>query len=375
MAGEVAVPIFSGDQDFYVPFFQVKIGGKAQGQDVVRDILSVSYKEDLLAIDTFEININNWDAKTLGFKYSDASLFDPGQEVELWMGYYNHDSKRLMVRGQITGLHPSFPSGGGSTLVVSGLNLLHKLRTEKRSFTYEKMTDSQIAKEIARLLKIDVRAKNPDEKEYGVLMQQDEYDIVFLMQRARFLGYDLFVEEVDDDGVAHPPLLVFERSTKVRRAAYELKYGRSLIDFKPDLTTANQVSEVTVRGWDSVNKKKIEYTAKRSEIDVKGVGKAGNQQAIEESFKQRREIISTKPIASVDEAKTMAVRALEENAKDMVKATGSTVGLPDLRAGSVLMIGGVGARFTGRYFVTATTHAIGDSGYTTQFECRREDVQ
>jgi phage protein D len=50
------------------------------------------------------------------------------------------------------------------------------------------------------------------------------------------------------------------------------------------------------------------------------------------------------------------------------------VGLPDLRAGSVVNIDGLGARFTGRYFVTSTTHAIGDGGYTTQFECRREEL-
>ena len=38
-------------------------------------------------------------------------------------------------------------------------------------------------------------------------------------------------------------------------------------------------------------------------------------------------------------------------------------------------IGGVGERFSGRYFVTDTTHAVGDSGYTTQFGCRREEVK
>src|SRR5262245_27432925 len=147
-----------------------------------------------------------------------------------------------------------------------------------------------------------------------------------------------------------------------------------MIDFKPDLTTANQMSEVTVHGWDRIKKEKIEYTAKRSEIGIKGVGDAGNQAAIEQSFNQRRDVIATKPIESVDEAKTLAVRTLEENAKDMVKASGSTVGLPDLRAGSVVMIDGAGKRFSGRHFVTATTHAIGDSGYTTQFECRREEL-
>jgi phage protein D len=59
----------------------------------------------------------------------------------------------------------------------------------------------------------------------------------------------------------------------------------------------------------------------------------------------------------------------------MLMGTGSTVGLPDLRASSVVYLDGLGKRFSGRYFVTGTTHTIGDSGYTTQFECRREDIQ
>ena len=137
-------------------------------------------------------------------------------------------------------------------------------------------------------------------------------------------------------------MLRFGRSLNVRQVTYQLTYGRSLIEFKPDLTTANQVGEVTVRGWDAVKKEKIEQTAKRSDIAIKGVGPKGNQAAIEQSFNQRKEIVATKPIESVAEAKTLAVRTLEENAKDMVKGSGSTVGLPDLRAGSVVQIDGLG---------------------------------
>jgi phage protein D len=64
----------------------------------------------------------------------------------------------------------------------------------------------------------------------------------------------------------------------------------------------------------------------------------------------------------------------ESNAKNMLQATGSTVGLPDLHAGSVVVIDGLGSRFSGRYFVVSTTHTVGDGGYTTQFECKREET-
>jgi len=368
------IPIYTG-QDFYVPHFEVKVAGKAQGQQVIGDILQVSYKDNIAELDSFDITINNWDAETRAFKYSDDDLFDPGKEVELWMGYFGKDSMRLMVKGMITALHPSFPSGGGSTLAISGLNLLHKLRNGEVSHAYVDKTDSEMAKVIADRLKIELKV-NPaqNEERYGYVLQSNEIDIIFLLNRARRAGYELYVQEDGANGSSNPPKLVFGVSEAPKLPTYELEYGRSLIEFKPELTTADQVAEVTVRSWDPVNKVKIEETAKRSEIGIKGVGAAGNQDAIDQAFKQRREVKASTPVNTRAEAKSLATQILTDNAKEMVKATGSTIGLPDLRAGGIVMIDGAGKRFSGRYFVTATTHTIGDSGYTTQFECRREEV-
>ena len=64
---------------------------------------------------------------------------------------------------------------------------------------------------------------------------------------------------------------------------------------------------------------------------------------------------------------------LQERQKSMVQASATTIGLPDLRAGQLVEILGLGSRFSGIYFITDTTHTIGDGGYTTQFNCRRED--
>ena len=40
----------------------------------------------------------------------------------------------------------------------------------------------------------------------------------------------------------------------LRPVTFELKWGTSLIDFKPTLTTANQVKSVTVNGWNRATK-------------------------------------------------------------------------------------------------------------------------
>jgi phage protein D len=146
-----------------------------------------------------------------------------------------------------------------------------------------------------------------------------------------------------------------------------------VVEFQPELTTARQVGKVTVRGWDAVKKEKIEFTATREHLKTKGLSAEGRIDAVEQSFGDREEVITHLPVPDVAEAERQAIAALDQIAKQMVKGNGSTLGLPDLRAGSYVQIDGMGKRFSGPYFVTATTHTISDGGYTTSFECRREE--
>src|SRR5258706_8940474 len=153
------------DQDLYVPSYKVILLGQKLGPEVVRDITSVTYKDSIDQIDSFEIALSNWDSgqstyqdiKQRKYKYSDQDLFDPGKKIELWMGYYgaNDTNLRKMLTGEITSLRPSFPASGQPTLAVSGQNLLHTLRREPVSAAYTKKKDSQIAAEIAKRLNID----------------------------------------------------------------------------------------------------------------------------------------------------------------------------------------------------------------------------
>lgn len=356
--------------DFYVPAFELRLRGRPVATDVVRDVISVTYKDNVAEIDSFEVVINNWDADLRRFKYSDETLFDPGAEIELSMGYRGGTGLEQLITGEITSLKPAFPSGGQPTLAVSGLNLLHRFRGKQESHTYADKTDSEIAKAVGSRLQVDVRTDPVNEPRHSYLVQDNLYDLVFLMERARANGYDLVVEEPP----GAPRRLYFGPSTQIRRASYRLVYGGSLIEFQPNLTTANQVGEVVVRGWDPIRKEKIEYRATLAELATQGLG-SGVAPGVQKSFEDRKEIVATKVVESPAEARRLAIETLQQIAKGLVTATGSTVGLPLLRAGSVIDVGGLGERFSGRYFVTDTTHAIGDAGYTTQFGCRREEVK
>jgi hypothetical protein len=53
-----------------------------------------------------------------------------------------------------------------------------------------------------------------------------------------------------------------------------------------------------------------------------------------------------------------------------IYATGTTVGMPEIRSGEVIKINGIGAAFSGSYKVKEATHTFdGISGYRTSFDC------
>ncbi len=366
MTATEPIPIYTGT-DFYVPHFEVTVGNRVQSGAVCRDVVQVTYKDGLEQIDTFELTVNNWDAESRKFKYHDRALFEPGRPVELKMGYLGAagGGLRTMIRGDISELRPAFPAGGQPTLVVSGQNVLHNFRSEQKSELHKEATYTEIARKVCARLKVPfVAAKVPlAEGEHEAVKQDNEFDVMFLMRLARLAGYDLVVTE--EKGQA---AIAFGPPNPTARPTYKLHYGRTLIEFQPKLSFAHQVEEVVVRGWDNEKGQEIDVTVGGGAL--KNKLKPGSPNPA----KGRKEVIGNRPVKDAAAARELAKATLALIHNEAVTASGSVVGLPDLRTGCTIHVAGLGLRFNGRYFVTGTTHTIGTSGYTTQFECRLEEL-
>lgn len=398
-------PIYLG-RDFYVPAFEVKVGGADVPMETLRDIIEVKYQDSIDEFDTFEITINNWDEITQDFKYTGPcngqpaeqgrdELFDPGQEIELWMGYFkplaaeqrnteDPEPLRLMLAGLITSLSPTFPAGGEPTLRVSGRNALMKMVTQQETHTYPaQLRDSDIAEQVGQRgnltlgnmripLEINQEAKGREAPHPEPVLQNNQYDILFLIQLAHQNGYDVVLKQRSNNGQPEQ-FLYFGPSTEEPPVTYLLEWGKSLVDFSPTLTTARQVNELTVRGWDSQRREPIAETVSRSDLPTRGLRDDDRLRRIEQGFQARHEIIVDRPFRNQQEARRFALDRLERLSKDLVTARSSTFGTPDLRAGRKIEIRKLGRTFDGQYFITSTTHSMGNSGYTTSFEARLEE--
>jgi hypothetical protein len=397
--------------DFSVPAYRVLLKGQPQPQ-LQQDIQSVTFHDSLTDVDSVDLVVDNWDpgdpvpgqAVQGKFRYHNTHIFDPWQDIEVWMGYYRQgqDNLQQMLVGEISSMSPAFPASGGSTLTVRALSFLHQFRIQQKTLQFRDKRESEIAQQLVndinkdaqkklkkikvQMLDKEVKDNKAHEEPRPYLEMHNQYPIVFLLQRSRDIGYYISIEDETDKTTGMRTVTFhYQLSTAVVRPTYVLEWGKSLISFSPTLQTARQVNAVTVNGWNVQTKKPISQTATRADLikdKQKKIVAPEDLGMVENQLSQKIEIVVDRGFKDEKTAKEVAEMTLRQLAQGLVEGKGKTIGLPDLRAGSKVRIcmnpldvdpsRPPVDRFSGIYQVTETTHTMNESGYTTDFTCRME---
>jgi phage protein D len=363
--------------DYYAPDYKILIEGQELDPESKGDILEVKVVMDMDNMTSFELNVNNWDDKTFSLKYDKRKsandiTYDLGSRVHVKMGYAGN--LLSMATGQITTLAPKFPESGSPTISISGLDGMLKLRDRKPTETdikkFVKKTDHEIAQIVASRNGLDVKVTKTTQQ-HDLVIQKNQDDAQFLMERAKRIDFDCFVQTAPKTG---KDTLYFVKPTDGRSSdptrIYVFTWGESLMSFMPQITLARQVSKVTVRGWSAEQKDVFSYTADKKDLPGGGSGTNGPQ-AAGENLNDKQEVVVDAPVTSQKEAQDLATSLLTERAYQFITGTGQVIGIPDLRPGDNLDLQGLGTRFSGEYYVKKVEHRLGNNGYMTQFDVRR----
>jgi phage protein D len=361
--------------EYYAPNFKVEVEGRELDPQAKGDVLEVKVTMDIDNLTSFDLTINNWDDKSFRFKYSDSQTFDVGNRVHIRMGYA--DQLRFMASGIISALTPNFPDSGPSTLGVRGIDPMMKLRDRKplphETKSWQNKADWQIVREIAERNKLRVSVRD-EGLPHPLVVQKNQDDAKFLMERAKRIDYDCYIRIDPDTGL---DTLYFQPPTDSRgggiQRIYNFVWGTSLISFSPQLNIGHQVGKVTVRGWNPRTKEPITYTATADDLPgAKSSGGESGPELAQKRLNDKQDVVVNQPVANLLEARNLALSLLRERAYGFLTGSGHVIGVPDLRPGVNVQLDGLGDRFSGEYYVTKVEHAIGGSGYTTHFEVRRD---
>jgi phage protein D len=325
------------------------------------DLVAIVVSEDLDAPSMFTMEFNNWDGADVNPPWSDdTKTFIPGQKVAISLGYV--DEETAVLQGEITSIEPIFRPTP-STMVVRGYDLRHRLLRGRKTLSFTNVTDDAIAVEIAKNASINQVKAQKTSVTHEYVLQHNQTDFDFLQERARRIGFELFMIGTT---------LQFRPRPINAKEAVTLKLGRDLLEFTPRLTTMSQVSEVTVQGWDVKKKEAIVSTAALGK-ETAAMGSTIGAKTANGAFGKSTQVYVNQPISTQAEADQIAAGKFNEMALSYIKGEGICYGRPDLKAGTVVKIEGVGDKFSGLYYITATKHIWqkGSNTYRTRFSYRR----
>lgn len=341
--------------------FLVEIDGTALPDDVA-PLLTAAYVDDSQRYpDLFELRFR--DPAHLVLPKTGAKV---GSKVTISVAMGDTSAPTVLMAGEVTALQAEFDAGGTFT-VVRGYDEAHRLFRGRRTEAYTQMTASDIAEKIAQRAGIRVGEVTSTTTVYEHVSQVGISDWTLLRGLAADVGFDITVRDGKfgfgppdraegapaAGGVENPDPLV-------------LRLGADLLRFRAVVTSAEQVKEVEVRGWDTATKQALTATrpSETTAIALPDV----DPQAMAAAFGDPRYVATEVPHRTQAEVDTAVEALAEEVAGSFAELEAVSRGNPKVRAGTPVTLDGLGAPFDGKYTVTTSRHRLDPTtGYTTSF--------
>jgi uncharacterized protein len=344
-----------------VPEFDLLINGSPLPPVAAVHVVRLLVDNDVDLPSMFTLELAGSDSQEEEIPWiDDQKLFAVGNAVTVKMGYGN-DLTTLFI-GEMTGLEPEFTFNRLPGFTVRGYDRRHRLLRGRKTRTFVQQKDSDIAAQIAG--EVGLTGQTTDSSVvHDYVLQANQTDLEFLQERARRIQYEVVVE---DKTLLFRPVANAEGETLI------LAMNDDLLEFYPRLSSMRQVSEVAVRGWDPKEKKEIVGQAKTGDEGATMGGQKSGAALIEQAFGAAVGAMGDRPISTQAEADQLAKARFNNVLLALITGEGVCWGRPDLQAGKVIKIEGVGKRFSGQYYVTSVSHRyLAERGYYTHFTVRR----
>lgn len=338
----------------------ITVNGNALPDDLERLLESVVVAQHQHLPDMFSIAFHDPSRDVLGRLSGDIG--DP-----LTIKYTPPDggSPATLMNGEITGFEAEYEATRGRT-VVRGYDMSHRLHRGRNTQTYKNVTDSDIARQVASNAGLQVGQIDSTSVTYEHVSQANQSDWDFLKSRAREIGYELtmddgkfcFRQPIQASGAPQPG--DYQNHTDPQ----QLVFGDDLIEFRPRVTSAEQVTGINVRGWDPDQKQSVLGSGQPATVAASAQKDPSTLAGL---FGSPTFTVVDRPLAQQGEVDGVAGAVAEAIASSFAEAEGVARGNPKLTAGATVSIGVVGDPFEGQYTLSEARHVFNENGYRTHF--------
>ena len=345
------------------------IDGQDAPPKLMEDLLQIVVEESLHFPSMFTIAIRN-DSKPGGESdtaWEHQDLLKIGTQIEVYLtsgtsesSEYSEEQSGCVGKGEVTAIETHLSERAQAPIILRGYDVSHRLHRGRWNRSFQNMTDADIVKRIAGEAGIQLGTIEEGGVAHEYAFQQNQTNMEFLRERAERLGFELFVR----DGK-----LNFRKPKKDQ--VVQLQWLRNLHSFRVRVSSAEQVKNVEVRGWDYKSKSAIVSKVSSEKVQTEtGMGKGSeNSTKFEGKPSDPTWCVVDRPISSPREAELMAQAIFDGLGGTFVYADGKGEGNPEIRPGRAVKLQGIG-KYEGEYYVTETRHIYYERNYNTEFGVR-----
>jgi phage protein D len=399
----MALPSIGGEIDFMAPTFDILVEGQPLDSNVLEFIESIEYESADGIADVARIRAVNPD-----FILSNAKVFQPGNEITIWMGYGSE--QEFIGRGIIRKQVPNFPQSGMPTIqAVAYTKDVIMMDNEPEKPKKKKGKGGRVFKDSKFSSAVENRASDygfeqdiddtPDEPS-NFIQRPGQSDYEFVNGLANLNGYVFWVDG-DDEGKWTLHFKNPDSLSKLQEKQYTFIYNQqddsTLLTFQPEFLINGAYTEIEVIVKDARTGQLFTTTVKEengASPDISAIGdptgeiaspspidilRSGSVEGLTTASDVKLyfndfsfNVNTDRRFKSQAEVEAWAKQWFRRMRENFILSRGRVIGVGNLRARQVHKLRGVGDLYSGDYYFTKVKHVCSKSqGYVIDFAARK----
>ena len=363
------------DYDFFrVPQYEILLGSPETAVSSlsalsVEDfpVLSISVSQSVGPASSAQVSFAcPYDFENSKFESDIYSKLEAGSKIAIKLGYSKPET---VFVGAVGSINTNFSASGitaGITCYDAKIALFHNKtwKSFPKQSTIQTVIEELLkpCKKYGDLniegLKYDEAVSEGQERNW---VQDNIDDYRFVMNLAKLTNSSFYTSGDTTHFV--------ENIMDTAEASVRLGWGSGLMSFSVDIDISGQVGSVEIAY--RTGNREVGY-ATYDGNDIKGDGQLPSDKGGIISEKSQEH---TKTLVDNEKQALIAAKNLFlETAMNYVTGRGSTIGMPDLKAGEAIELEGLGDKLDGKYFLNKVDHQFDAGGYLTSFTCQRPKI-
>lgn len=325
--------------------------------DPAYELLSVHVNYEVNRIPYAELVLFDGDAASREFAISDASVFEPGKEIEIKLRYEDDSTSEKTVFKGLVVTHAVSVEHTASTLTVAVKDAAVAMTQGKSHCVFTKMTDDEIIKKIIGLHSLKNGTIDSTETQHPEIMQYACSDWDFILARAE--SNSLLIK-VQDGAISALSI----KSPGAPKATIE--YGiDEIYSFDIEANGEGQYEKISGTVWDAKKQQSLQV----NKADNLGLTPGNlSSQNLAKSLGGKDYALATSAQLSQTELTAWATGKLARTQLSLIRGCVVLPGRTDIALLDNIEIKSIGQRFNGKALVTGIGHRVTAGSWITDVQ-------